>query len=169
MVALEPLPAATQRQRRNAALRRRRRREAMEIVNGHAVMSAAANFVPIPVLDSVVVAGVQMQMLRELSRYYRKPFDVGSARNLISSLGAGLVHYGLGQTSVAQGLAMTIASLPVVGGFLRWGTLPGLLGVYTFVLGRSCVDHFEAGGSNVLPDSIWARMPLNPMSGVSLS
>ena len=106
MVALEPLPAATQRQRRNAALRRQRRREAMEIVQCHAVMSAAANFVPIPVLDSVVVAGVQMQMLRELSRYYQKPFDVGSARNLISSLGAGLVHYGLGQTSVAQGLAL---------------------------------------------------------------
>ncbi len=167
MANSDPLPEATRRERRNAALRRRRRREAMGIVHCHATCSAAANFIPIPILDSVVVAGVQMAMLRELARYYRKPFDAGTSRVLISSFGAGFVHFGASRTSVAQQLASQVASIPVIGGFLRWGAWSGVLGAYTYLLGRNCVDHIELGGDfKNMSDSAWARMPLNPMVGL---
>ncbi|MDC0976722.1 DUF697 domain-containing protein, partial [bacterium] len=118
----------------------------MEIVHCHAVCSAAANFIPVPVLDSVVVSGVQMAMMRELARYYRKPFDVGSSRVLVASLGVGFVHFGASRTAVAQEIARQVASIPAIGGLLRWGAWPGVLGAYTYLLGRNCVDHLELGG-----------------------
>ncbi len=140
----------------------------MEIVRCHAVLSAAANFVPIPVLDGVVVAGVQMQMMRELSRYYRRPFDSSSARALIASVGVGALHFGVGRTALAQQLGIAVAAVPVIGGVLRWGTWPGVLGTYTYLLGQSCVEHFEEDKDfGEFSKSILARMPLNPLVGVT--
>ncbi len=162
------LPAYTRREQRQSALRRQRRSEAMEIVQCHAVFSAAANFIPVPVLDSLVVAGVQLQMMQELARYYRKPFDPVSARSLIASAGIGVVHYGIGRSTLVQQLAASVGAVPVIGGMLRWGTWPGVLGAYTFLLGRSCVDHFEDGRDfRDFSRSLWARLPLNPMVGVT--
>ena len=140
----------------------------MEIVHCHAVFSAAADFIPVPVLDSVVVAGVQFQMMKELARYYRKPFDGGAARSLIGSVGAGVVHYTVARITLVQRLSLAVGAVPVVGGMLRWGTWPGILGAYTYLLGRSCVDHFEEGRDfKEFSSSIWGHMPLNPMVRVT--
>ena len=57
---------------------------------------------------------------------------------------------------------------PSSAGFLRWGTWPGILGAYTYLLGQSCVEHFEENKDlRAFSKSILARMPLNPLVGVS--
>lgn len=167
MSATTSSAAITAQQRRRAQLIKQRRADAMDIVEFHALLSAGANFIPVPILDSAAVSAVQMRMLRELARYYRQPFEVSSARVLVASLGIGAVHAAASHTTLAQQFKLLVGSVPVIGGFLRFGAWPGLLAGYTFLLGRTCVDHYEAGkGPQDIKDSLWGRLPLNPTVGL---
>ncbi|MCF3650827.1 YcjF family protein [Synoicihabitans lomoniglobus] len=160
-------PAHAARQRRWEALEQQRRGKAMDIVHAHVLGSVGANLIPIPVVNSAAIAGLQVTMLRELARYYGKPFDASSARVLVSSLTIGVVDFAVTHTAIAMQFKTLVASIPVVGGLLRHGAWPGVLAGYTYVLGRSCVEHYEAGGDfTKFSQTTWARMPLNPMVGL---
>ena len=92
----------------------------------------------------------------------------GSAGLLHGHHQAKLLAQALGRTAFAQQLGVAVAAVPVIGGLLRWGTWPGVLGAYTYLLGQSCVEHFEENKDlRAFSKSILARMPLNPLVGVS--
>jgi uncharacterized protein (DUF697 family) len=129
----------------------------MDIVHIHVLGSVGANFLPIPIVNSAAMAGLQFAMLRELARYYRKPFDASSARVLISSLSIGVVDFAVAHTQVAVQFKALVTAVPVIGGLLRHGAWPGILAGYTYFLGRSCVQHYEDGGDFLSTEGVRGR------------
>ncbi len=123
-----------------------RREAGMEIVHLHAGMCAAADLIPIPLLGSVVVVGVQLQMVESLSRLYQVPFHRENSRLLLQAFGTGAVHAVVARESLSRSLNAWIRHLPLVGAPLRLLAWPALLAAFTYRLGKSYVEHFESGG-----------------------
>jgi uncharacterized protein (DUF697 family) len=110
-----------------------RRAAAMEIVRIHTGLCVAAHFVPAPGLSSVFIAGIHLQMIEALARHYGAPFDRAQARPVLQALALGATN----------GL---VSRLPMFGSWLRIVGWPALLATYTHQIGKSYVDHYEAGG-----------------------
>jgi uncharacterized protein (DUF697 family) len=118
----------------------------MEIVRVHTILSVTANFVPVPILGSVIISGIQLQMAADLARHYSAGFDPSRARAIFAAAGAGLANEIATQTSLASSARAFILSIPVLGQPLRLLGWPLLLAAYTHVLGEAYVRHYEAGG-----------------------
>lgn len=118
----------------------------MEIVRIHAGLCVAADLIPIPLLGSVAVAGVQVQMVESLARHYGIPCRREQAGVVIQALGFGAAHAAITRGLATRNLEPWLFALPVVGTPFRLLTWPALLAAFTYRLGKSYVDHFESGG-----------------------
>lgn len=125
-----------------------RRAAAMEIVRIHTGLCVAAHFVPAPGLSSVFIAGIHLQMLETLARHYGSPFNRDQAAPVLQALALGATH----------GL---VSRLPVFSSWLKIAVWPALLATYTHQVGKSYVDHYEAGGrfEDLKPEQL-SRAPL---------
>src|SRR5271169_4446991 len=83
---------------------------ATKLVDRFAVWSGVAGLLPIPVVDLVVVAGLQLQMLRRVSQIYEVPFSENRGKALITSLLGAMIP-----TSSGLGMADALKAIPVVG------------------------------------------------------
>lgn len=118
----------------------RRQRYCQIIIVDHAFWSALIGLMPLPILDSAVIMGIQLKMINELSAQYDQPFSRHRSRAIITGLLSGFGAVGITSLSLS---------------FTRWipglGTVPGLQlglisGGVTYAVGRIFVDHFENGG-----------------------
>ena len=116
--------------------------QADRLIKDYAFGSSLTGFIPIPLLDTMSLIGVQRLMLMRLSKLYGVPFSKNIAR-------AGL-------TTLMTGIASKAAS-PLVGSVLKWipgvGTLIGGMGMAatggaaTYAVGKVFQQHFEKGGT----------------------
>lgn len=118
----------------------------MEIVRTHTVLCAGANFIPVPLLGSVIVGGIQFDMIAALTRCYGIDFDRERGRATLSAAGVAVAHEAVTHTSLAGALGHLTSAVPLIGASLRQLGWPALFGAYTYFLGKSYVDHYEAGG-----------------------
>ncbi|MFW5857952.1 MAG: DUF697 domain-containing protein, partial [Planctomycetota bacterium] len=118
-----------------------RRRRAEDLVQGHAVMSAAAGFIPAPGIDMLVLGGLQVKQIRELCCLYGVPFRARWAQSVLAGLLSGVLPVGAG-----LGLGSLGKVLPGVGPWLGFAAAPGAAAALTMAVGRLCIQHFERGG-----------------------
>ncbi|MFT5392786.1 MAG: hypothetical protein ACI8PT_002984 [Gammaproteobacteria bacterium] len=117
--------------------------EALKIVNQHMAVAAGVGFIPIPIIDIVALTGVQLNMLHSVSKLYDVPFSANLVKSLVSSLVGGALP-----AKAAWGATGSLVkSIPIVGTYLGWATMPALSGAVTYAVGRVFVEHFESGGS----------------------
>jgi uncharacterized protein (DUF697 family) len=122
------------------------REEAVEIVTRFALLSAATPLIPIPVLDSVAVSGVQLAMISELCKRYGQDYSKNVAQSLVGAGGAGLLSLFFSNSAPGRALKNAAAAIPLIGPIVRWGTGPVVLAGYTWILGLAFIQHFEMGG-----------------------
>jgi uncharacterized protein (DUF697 family) len=116
---------------------------ALRIVNRHALYSAAAGLVPLPVFDLAAITGVQVKMLKDLADHYHVPYGEDMGKGLISALIGGIVP-----TRLAWGAAGSfIKGLPVIGSVLGMITSPAFASASTYAVGKVFIQHFESGGT----------------------
>jgi len=115
---------------------------AANVVNRFAMWSGAAGLIPVPVVDIVSVAGVQLQMLRKLSQIYNISFSENRGKALIASLAGSLIpaSSGLGAVSVLK-------AVPIVGTLTAGLVMPVLSAGATYAIGKAFIQHFESGGT----------------------
>jgi len=116
---------------------------AQSIIRYYSGWSLGAGLVPIPLVDMLLVSGVQIQMLRKLSDLYEVKFSEHIARNLVAALLGGLVA----ETLSAGVVGPLLRSIPGIGGLLGLVTMPALSAAATYALGRVFTEHFESGGT----------------------
>ncbi|PRQ08470.1 YcjF family protein [Enhygromyxa salina] len=102
-----------------------------------------AGVLPLPLFDLVAITGVQLKMLRELSKIYDVAFKEGVAKKAVTSLLVGIGGVGIGGVI---GLSM-FKFVPFVGPALGVVSVPVVSGMLTHAVGRTFVMHFEAGGT----------------------
>jgi uncharacterized protein (DUF697 family) len=120
-----------------------RERLARGLVKYYSAWSFGAGIVPVPIVDMLMVMGVQVQMLRKMSDVYGVPFSEHVARNLVGALVGGAAS-----EVVAGGLLGPVVRLiPGVGTFLGALTMPAVAAASTYAVGLVFLQHFESGGT----------------------
>jgi len=116
--------------------------KASRMIDRHMLAAAGVGIVPIPLVDLVGVAGVQLNMLRKLSDLYGVPFSANTGKNIIAALvGGAIPAYG------AMPLFYLVRNIPVVGWTLGAGAASILAGASTYAVGHVLERHFAKGGS----------------------
>lgn len=115
---------------------------ASKLVDRFAVWSGVAGLIPVPVVDLVAVAGLQLQMLRRLSHIYDLPFSENRGKALISSLLGAIVP-----TSSGLGAAEALKAIPIIGTIISAFVTPALAAGATYAIGRVFIQHFSSGGT----------------------
>ncbi len=105
-------------------------RRAMPYVMSAASMSASAASVPIPWIDLPVVAGIQSDMIRRLSRIYNQPLDLQQFLKMAGAVG--------GPMLIRHFFRETLKVVPGVGSAAN----AALAFASTYALGKACCWYF---------------------------
>jgi uncharacterized protein (DUF697 family) len=127
---------------------------AAQLVNRLSVWSGAAGLIPVPLVDVAAVGGVQLQMLRRLSKIYGVPFSDNLGKAIIASL-AGSVLPASTATATTMGIASLAKGFPGVGTMIGALSMPAFSAGSTYLIGRVFIQHFASGGTLLdfnLPD-----------------
>lgn len=119
-------------------------RQATPTILAYTSMAASAGAVPLPVVDLIMIAGVQTTMLHQLARMYGRPLDSTQLKELAGALGLGLVGRSAGRS--------LIKAIPVIGTVL--GSISGaaLAGAATYALGRAFCLYYRDVVDGKAPD-----------------
>jgi len=120
-----------------------REEQARGLIRYYSAWSFGAGIVPVPVIDMLLVMGVQVQMLRKMSDLYDIPFSDHVVKNLLAALLGGLVPEALSAGAVGQALR----AVPGVGPVLGVLTMPTFSAAATYAVGHVFIQHFESGGT----------------------
>jgi uncharacterized protein (DUF697 family) len=115
---------------------------AEKLVERFALWSGAAGLIPLPFVDLATVGGVQIQMLRRLSRIYDVPFSANRGKALIAALAGSLIP-----ASSGLGAVSLIKSVPVAGMVVSSLAMPVLSAGATYAIGMAFIEHFASGGT----------------------
>jgi uncharacterized protein (DUF697 family)/CRP-like cAMP-binding protein len=119
-----------------------RRASAAKLVERFSLWSGVAGLIPVPFVDLAAVGGVQIQMLRRISRIYSVPFSENRGKALIVSLAGSMIP-----ASSGIGAASIIKSVPVVGTAISAIVMPALSAGATYAIGMAFIQHFTSGGT----------------------
>jgi len=119
-----------------------RRANAVKLVERFSLWSGVAGIIPVPFLDLAAVGGVQIEMLRRISRIYGVPFSANRGKALIASLAGSMIP-----ASSGMGAASMTKSVPVVGTAVSAVVMPALSAGATYAIGMAFIQHFASGGT----------------------
>ncbi|MFZ1496662.1 MAG: DUF697 domain-containing protein [Saprospiraceae bacterium] len=113
--------------------------QAENIIRNHMIMASGAGFIPLPAVDVIAVAALQLDMLRQLCRTYNIDFREQQGKSLIAAITAATAG-----KLVARG---AVKMIPVVGSLLGGVASSVMSGASTYALGHAFKTHFETGGT----------------------
>lgn len=116
---------------------------AQSVVRRNMYYAMGAGILPLPLFDVVAITGIQLNMLRQLSKLYDRKFSEGVAKKAVVSLLVGIGGVGVGGLIGASLFKL----IPFVGLPLGIASVPVVSGAFTHAVGQTFVMHFEAGGT----------------------
>jgi uncharacterized protein (DUF697 family) len=111
-------------------------RHALPHILGYSSLAATAGAVPVPVLDLVLLSGIQSHMVYDLARLYGQPLTGQRFLEIASTLGMGIL--------LRQGARSLIKLIPGVGSVVGSITVGALAGASTFALGKAFCYYYRA-------------------------
>ncbi len=119
--------------------------QAAGVIRRYAYWSGGAGVIPLPMVDLVLIGGVQVKMLYELAKVYGIPFSETRAKALIGSLVGTTVPYGVAAMAMG-GITSALKAIPVVGTLATLTVGPALGFASTYAVGKVFNKHFAEGG-----------------------
>lgn len=132
------------------------KKEAREIVRKHVYKSIGVGLIPIPAVDFIGHALIQLNMLRRLAEVYNVPFSKEIGKKMIASMVAGYIPL------YSSGLfGSFIKTVPVVGQTVGVANLSIFAATTTYCMGEIFISYFERGGTflNFQPEKIKEILP----------
>lgn len=112
------------------------------IVKKYMLAAFVVGFVPLPLLDTAALLGLQLTMLHSLARLYRVEFSMQLGESVLAALlGSGI------PVSLSTNLARLVKGVPLYG--LAVGMISTALfgGASTYAIGKVFIQHFESGNT----------------------
>ena len=97
-------------------------RRCLPHIMAYAQMAAAAGAVPLPIVDAVLISGVQSRMVYHLAQLYGQPLTAVRFREIASAMGLGLFA-----RQAARGMLKFVPGLGTVLGSVAAGAMAGAL------------------------------------------
>jgi uncharacterized protein (DUF697 family) len=105
--------------------------------------SMGAGLVPLPLLDTLALGGLQVLLIKKLARLHGVDYSAQRTRALVAALLGGT-----GAVSLATGLwSSWLKALPVVGPSLGAASMPAASATATYAVGMVFLRHFQSGGT----------------------
>lgn len=133
-----------------AAVERRDRVES--IIRKHVLWASGAGLIPIPLADVAAVTGVQVSMLRDITRLYKSELSEADLQNFITALTGGML---------ARLGASAVKAIPGLGTLLGGASMSIMSGASTYAVGRVARNQLEAGGNLKAVDMDKAKRDYN--------
>lgn len=116
--------------------------QADRLIRDYAFGSSLTGFIPVPLVDTLGLMGVQRYMLFRLSRLYKVPFRKNMAKIALTTLTSGLT------ANAARPMVGSVLKLiPGVGSMLGGASMAVLGSASTYAVGKVFQQHFEEGGT----------------------
>src|ERR1035441_9661369 len=114
---------------------------ASKLVDRFAIWSGVAGLLPLPVIDTIAVGGLQLQMLRRLSQIYEVAFAENSGKALIASTAGAMIP-----ATSGIGAASVLKAVPIFGTIVLglWSRVPSA-GAPS-AIGKLLFNPFPRGG-----------------------
>lgn len=125
-----------------AASMQNRHITAKNIVKTHMMAGMSLGLVPAPLFDVAALTGVQMNMLRTLSKYYEIDFDEQKSKALLTSLLSGSVP-----VLTVISLSSFAKLIPGIGTLAGGVSMTVLSGAVIYATGQVLIKHFDLGGT----------------------
>src|SRR5690349_12294012 len=117
--------------------------EANQTVKKYSYWAAGVGLIPLPVLDVAAITGVQIKMLKDLSKAYDRKFSDDRARVAIATLVGSVTPVAL-RTGT---LSSFLKAVPGIGQIAGAILVPTLAAAATLALGQVFIQHLETGGT----------------------
>ncbi|MGE5479914.1 MAG: YcjF family protein [Chloroflexota bacterium] len=117
-------------------------KEATGIMNKYILWSMGAGFIPIPLIDTAAVTGVQLKMLNDMSKAYGIEFKANRVKSIVAALVGGL-SADMVSRSMFNSWLKTVPFIGIVGQL----SMPAYSGATTYAVGKVFIQHFESGGT----------------------
>jgi uncharacterized protein (DUF697 family) len=147
-VLLEELPSALGQTLRSLDVATRElqdlyARQAMPHILGYSLMAATAGAVPIPLVDLILLSGIQTRMIYHLADLYGQPMTAKRFLEIAASLGLGMV--------VRQASRELLKLIPFVGPVVGSVAAGALAGASTFALGKAFCYYYRVVHQGHIP------------------
>lgn len=126
--------------------------KAEELILKHTYSSMALGLVPVPFIDFIGVAGIQLNMVRKIANTYDTEFSQEAFKNTVGALIGGAIP-GLAGMPIAS----LMKSIPIIGQGLGALSMPVVAGASTYAIGKVFYRHFSSGGTFLTFDVDRAR------------
>jgi uncharacterized protein (DUF697 family) len=121
-----------------------------ETIRYHVYGSIATGLIPVPVVDFLGIASIQLNLLKNLSELYEIPFSKDIVKNLIGAL--------VGATVPSLYLSSLVKFIPVVGLGTGAVSTSVIAAASTYAIGKVFNRHFSEGGTFLTFDPEKARV-----------
>ncbi|TAN70305.1 MAG: DUF697 domain-containing protein [Methylobacter sp.] len=115
---------------------------ASPLIKRYSLIAAGVGLIPLPLVDAVLVGGVQVKMVYDLAKAFDIPFEESRVKALVGSLVGGIAP-----TGIAGGVATLARAIPVVGVAAWYFVGPALAFASTYAVGKVFSEHFQTGGT----------------------
>jgi uncharacterized protein (DUF697 family) len=117
------------------------------LVKNGVIAAMAIGLAPIPAVGIVGLVATNLTMIQAISKHYGVPFKKDIAKSGVVSLIGGLLPVSLG-----VGFSEMLKLIPGFGSIAGAAGTSVLAGAITYGVGRTFIQHFEAGGTFLTMD-----------------
>lgn len=125
---------------------------ASDIIQRHVFSAVGIGLIPVPLVDLVGLASIQLNLLRRLAALYGVAFKKDKGKHLLAVLLGGGTPVIIGGT-----LASLVKAVPVVGQTASAAVMPATAGAATYAVGKVFDTHFASGGTLLDFDPVAVR------------
>jgi len=115
---------------------------ASKLVDRFAIWSGVAGLLPLPLVDTIAVGGLQLQMLRRISKIYGVAFSENGGKAVLASIAGSMIP-----ATSGIGAASVLKAVPIFGTIVSGFVMPVLSAGATYAIGKAFIQHFETGGT----------------------
>ncbi len=128
----DPVPVTTEEGKQHRADR------ADSLIRKHVLWASGAGLIPIPLADVAAVTGVQINMLRDLTKLHGSELSESVLQSFVTALTGGML---------ARIGASAIKAIPGIGTLLGGASMSIMSGASTYAVGHVAKKHLESGGN----------------------
>ncbi|MFK7983169.1 MAG: YcjF family protein [Saprospiraceae bacterium] len=118
---------------------------AHKVIHRRMLYAAGLGLIPIPVVDAAGILGIQVLMIKDLSKVYGIPFKEHRVKSFIGSLVG------------SMGAMSAVKAIPVMGSILGAVAMSLSGAASTYAIGKVFVQHFDMGGTLLDFDPVAAQ------------
>lgn len=111
-------------------------RQAMPVILAYSTLAGSAAALPAPVIDLILLSGIQSRMVYHLAQLYGQPLSAQRFLEIVSTMGLGLL--------LRQGSRMLFKYIPYLGPSLGSVVSGTLGGASTYALGKAFCYYYQA-------------------------